>query len=147
MKQSAAKTLGAAALGTAFVAAGAGTAAAEPAAFPDSATSLDTISSVVPAERLLTQVPAVSDALAGAQGALTQGAATLPGTLQGAGQRALSPEAPKDLLGSLLGGLPLNQLTQALGPLGGAAGPLTGAAGPAAGPLGGVAGPLGGGAV
>ncbi|GGZ18793.1 hypothetical protein GCM10010387_09240 [Streptomyces inusitatus] len=118
MKQSAARTLGVAALGAAFVAAGAGAATAAPAPFPDSATSLDTVSSTLPATELLSSVPAGPESLAGAQSALTTSTATLPGTLQGAGQRALAPGAPTEAVTGLLGGLPVGQLTQTL-PAGG----------------------------
>ncbi|MFI2208855.1 ATP-binding protein [Streptomyces sp. NPDC020141] len=118
MKQSAAKTLGVAALGVAFAAAGAGAASAAPAPLPDSATSLDTVSSVLSAQDLLTTLPGASESLTGAQGALTQSAATLPGTVQGAAQRTLAPGAPTEAVTGLLGGLPVGQLTQTL-PTGG----------------------------
>ena len=48
MKQSAAKTLGVAALGAAFAAAGAGAANAAPAV-PDSSQALDTVTKTLPA--------------------------------------------------------------------------------------------------
>ncbi|MGI5402500.1 ATP-binding protein [Streptomyces sp. CA-135486] len=54
MKQSAAKTLGVAALGAAFAAAAAGTASAAPAVLPAPAPSLDTVTSVLPAQEALT---------------------------------------------------------------------------------------------
>ncbi|MGV9311515.1 ATP-binding protein [Streptomyces sp. NPDC003691] len=108
MKQSAVKTLGAAALGVAFAAAAAGTASAQPA-LSDSATSLDSITGALPVQEALTQLPTgAPESLSGAQGALTESASTLPGTLQGAGQRVLAGElVGGDPLGSLLGGLPL----------------------------------------
>ncbi|MCM2389310.1 ATP-binding protein [Streptomyces albipurpureus] len=118
MKQSAAKSLGVVALGAALTAVAAGTAAAEPAAFPDSATSLDTVGKVVPVHEAIAQLPAGAEVLAGGQAALIQSTATLPGTLQGAGQRVLAADAPKDVVGSLIGGLPVGQLTKAL-PTGG----------------------------
>ncbi|MYS27304.1 ATP-binding protein, partial [Streptomyces sp. SID7804] len=55
MKQSAAKTLGVAALGAAFAAAGAGAANAAPA-LPD-APSLDTVTQAAPAEQLSGALP------------------------------------------------------------------------------------------
>ncbi|MEO3974043.1 ATP-binding protein [Streptomyces sp. CAU 1734] len=113
MKQSAAKTLAVAALGAAFAAAAAGTATAAPAGLPEP--SLDSVAGAVPVGDTLTKLPAgAPESLAGAQGALQEGLATAPGTLQGAGQRALAPEAPTDLVGSLLGGLPVNSLTKVL---------------------------------
>ncbi|MEU5398729.1 ATP-binding protein [Streptomyces sp. NPDC005963] len=121
MKQSAAKSLGVVALGAAFAAVAAGSAVAEPAPFPDSATSLDTVGNVVPLKDTLTKLPAGAEVLSGGQRALIESTATLPGTLQGAGQRVLAPEASKDVVGSLLGGLPVAQLTKAL-PTGGLGG-------------------------
>lgn len=53
MKQSAAKSLGVAALGAAFAAAAAGTASAAPV-LPAPAPSLDTVTSVLPAQEALT---------------------------------------------------------------------------------------------
>ncbi|MFI1013761.1 ATP-binding protein [Streptomyces sp. NPDC020965] len=115
MKQSAAKTLGAAALGAAFAVGAAGAASAEPAALPDSATSLDTITGLVPAQGLLKKLPAGGpETVAGVQAALIESAATLPGTLQTAGQRALAPESPTEVVTALLGGLPVDSLTKGL---------------------------------
>ncbi|MFH8614178.1 ATP-binding protein [Streptomyces sp. NPDC017979] len=112
MKQSAVKTLGVTALGAAFAAAAAGTAAAAPAALP-AAPSLDTVTSVVPVQDTLTQLPAgAPDSLSGAQNALTESASTLPGTLQGAGERVLGGKgASGDPVSGLLGGLPVGGLT------------------------------------
>lgn len=64
MKQSAAKTLGVAALGAAFAAAGAGAANAAPVA-PDAAGSaLDTVTRTLPAENLSQAAPAAGAGLA-----------------------------------------------------------------------------------
>ncbi|MFE7131633.1 ATP-binding protein [Streptomyces sp. NPDC057638] len=124
MKHTAAKTLGTAVLGAAFAAACAGTAAAAPAPLPDSAGSLNSVAQLVPAgpQALSALTSTAPQALAGAQTAVTQGLATAPETLQGATQKATQPEAPKDLLGSLLGGLPVGQVTQGLPLLGGLTG-------------------------
>ena len=94
MKQSAAKTLGVAALGAAFAAVGAGAAEAAPAA-PVAPQALDSVTTALPAQN-------VGQALAQGQGALgTGGTTTQPvvGNVLAGG-----PTAP---LAGLLGGLPL----------------------------------------
>ncbi|MEV6175115.1 ATP-binding protein [Streptomyces sp. NPDC051954] len=61
MKQSAAKTLGVAALGAAFAAAGAGSASAAPAVVPDAGSVLETArlaSTALPAEQVTQALPA-----------------------------------------------------------------------------------------
>ncbi|GGT43538.1 ATP-binding protein [Streptomyces chromofuscus] len=105
MKQSAAKTLGVAALGAAFAAAGAGAANAAPAALPDASQALDTVARTLPAENLNQTVP-------GSAAALHQGHTAL-----GAGLRAAQPaaesvlaEGPTGPAGKLLGGLPVQGL-------------------------------------
>ncbi|GGW84800.1 hypothetical protein GCM10010297_01750 [Streptomyces malachitofuscus] len=106
MKQSAAKTLGVAALGAAFAAAGAGAANAAPAV-PDAAPALDTVTQAVPAERLSGAAPGSSEALATGQEVAGSGMATLQPVAEQAG-----PVVPG---AGLLGGLPVNQLpTQGL---------------------------------
>ncbi|MFI6287134.1 ATP-binding protein [Streptomyces sp. NPDC051018] len=117
MKQSPAKTLGVAVLGAAFAATAAGTASAAPASLPEAATSLDTVTSVLPVQESLTKLPAGAESLAGGQAALTQAAGTVPGTLQGAAHRVLSAEATEPVA-ALLGGLPAGDLAQGL-PVGG----------------------------
>ncbi|MFF5144647.1 ATP-binding protein [Streptomyces sp. NPDC013157] len=104
MKQSAAKTLGVAALGAAFAAVGAGAANAAPAV-PDSSQALDTVTKTLPAEN-------VSKALPGAGEAVAQGQSAL-----GAGLNAVQPAAKQVLAGGptkpvagLLGGLPVRGL-------------------------------------
>ncbi|MFI0505116.1 ATP-binding protein [Streptomyces albogriseolus] len=97
MKQSAVKTLGVAALGAAFAAAGAGAAQAAPA-LPD-APGLDTVTQAVPADQVSGALPGTAKPVADELGSQAPGA-------------------------GLLGGLPLNQLpTQGLNvngiPLGG----------------------------
>ncbi|MBK3636550.1 ATP-binding protein [Streptomyces sp. MBT97] len=104
MKQSAAKTLGVAALGAAFAAVGAGAANAAPVV-PDTAQALDGITKTLPAENVAKALPGAGEALAQAQPAL------------GAGLTAVQPVAGKLLAGGptapvagLLGGLPLKGL-------------------------------------
>ncbi|MFI2202267.1 ATP-binding protein [Streptomyces sp. NPDC020192] len=94
MKQSAAKTLGVAALGAAFAAAGAGAANAAPA-LPDAGQATQALSSV-------TQVlPGTTEALTQGQGAV--GTATAAATPAVRGALAKGPTAP---VAGLLGGLP-----------------------------------------
>ncbi|MEU3916783.1 ATP-binding protein [Streptomyces sp. NPDC029004] len=100
MKQSAAKTLGVAALGAAFAAAAAGTATAAPA-LPDSALPLDTVTSVAPVQEALTQLPAGAPE-------------SLPGTVQGAATKVLPNGGAADPVGGLLGGLPVGAATSGL---------------------------------
>ncbi|MFJ2744976.1 ATP-binding protein [Streptomyces sp. NPDC087440] len=101
MKQSAAKTLGTAALGAAFVAAAAGSAsaAAAPAA-PDAAAALGAVSQALPVDQVASKLPAGG-----------------PEALK-AGQDALGKSAPhvmpagegQDPVNGLLGGLPTKGL-------------------------------------
>ncbi|MGW1545019.1 ATP-binding protein [Streptomyces sp. NPDC002309] len=105
MKQSAAKSLGVAALGAVFAATGAGAASAAPAALPDAGQALDTVTRTLPAENLHHAVP-------GSSAALTQGQSTL-----GLGLRTAQPaiesvlaEGPTGPAAHLLGGLPVQGL-------------------------------------
>jgi hypothetical protein len=107
MKQSAAKTLGIAALGAAFAAAAAGTASAAPTALPDSATSLDTVSSILPVQEAVTKLPAAPESLAGGQQALIGSATTLPAAVQEAAAKGLPTTDHADPVSGLLGGLPV----------------------------------------
>ncbi|WP_149827744.1 ATP-binding protein [Streptomyces tailanensis] len=118
MKQSAAKTLGVAALGVAFAAAGAGAANAAPGVpgAPDPSQALGTVSQALPLDN-------VSQTLPGATGTVDQGQRAL-----GAGLEAAHPavaEGPAAPVGGLLGGIPVGQTlpTEGLGanglPLGG----------------------------
>ncbi|MET9895482.1 ATP-binding protein [Streptomyces sp. NPDC006465] len=104
MKQSAAKTLGVAALGAAFAAAGAGAANAAPAV-PDTSSALDTVTRTLPAENVAKALPGAGEALAQGQGALGTGVAAA----QPAAARLLAggPAAP---VAGLLGGLPVQGL-------------------------------------
>ncbi|MGW7411621.1 ATP-binding protein, partial [Streptomyces sp. NPDC054863] len=97
MKQSAAKTLGAAALGAAFVAAAAGSASAAPAAPDAAAAALGTVAGVLPVDQLTSQLPAgAPEALKAGTDALNKGAASAP--------------KPGDPAAALLGGLPTGGL-------------------------------------
>ncbi|CAM5404793.1 hypothetical protein GCM10010222_06560 [Streptomyces tanashiensis] len=115
MKQSAAKKLGVAALGAAFVAAGAGAANAAPS-LPLDADALGTVTSAVPLGDGLTTLPdGASESLGAGQGALgqgvDQGVKTLPAAAGQATQSLPLDAAAGGLgatpLGGLLGGLPL----------------------------------------
>ncbi|MFE1512064.1 ATP-binding protein [Streptomyces sp. NPDC058726] len=101
MKQSAAKTLGVAALGAAFAAAGAGAANAAPAV-PDAGQALDTVTQAVPAERLSGAAPGSAEALSTGQELAGTGVAAVQPVAEKAG-----PVVPG---AGLLGGLPVNQL-------------------------------------
>ncbi|MDQ1016779.1 ATP-binding protein [Streptomyces afghaniensis] len=104
MKQSAAKSLGAAALGAAFAVAGAGAANAAPA-LPDTAQTLETVTQALPAEQLSQELPGSGEALGQGQ------------TAGGAGLAAAQPVAEQLLAegstgpaAQLLGGLPVQDL-------------------------------------
>ncbi|CAM5609171.1 ATP-binding protein OS=Streptomyces tendae OX=1932 GN=GUR47_16275 PE=4 SV=1 [Streptomyces tendae] len=113
MKQSAAKTLGVAALGAAFAAAGAGAATAAPG-LPDTAQTVDSVARTLPAETISQVAP-------GAGNALEQGR-----RISGTGLTAAQPvveqvvaeqlaEGPTEPVAKLLGGVPLKGLpTQGL---------------------------------
>jgi hypothetical protein len=105
MKQSAAKSLGVAALGAAFAATGAGAAHAAPAV-PDTAQTLETATQALPAEQLSRTLPA------GSGEAVGQGQ-TLAGTGLAAAQPVagqLLAQGPTGPAAKLLGGLPVNGL-------------------------------------
>ncbi|AZM55098.1 ATP-binding protein [Streptomyces sp. WAC 01529] len=121
MKQSAAKTLGVAALGAAFAAAGAGAANAA-AGLPDVTSALGPVSSVLPLGEAAKTLPAgAPQSLAAAQTAVAGGltalqpsvdkvvSSALPpqATTKGAGAASAAPAAPASPVSGLLGGLPL----------------------------------------
>lgn len=112
MKQSAAKTLGVAALGVAFAAAGAGAANAAPGvpSAPDPSQALGTVSQALPLEN-------VSQALPGATGTVDQGQRTLGAGLEAAHPAAapVLAEGPAAPVGGLLGGIPAGQTLPAEG--------------------------------
>jgi hypothetical protein len=107
MKQSAAKTLGVAALGAAFAAAGAGVASAAPAApaVPDVA-GLDTVTQALP-------VGDVSGIVPGTGEALGQGQNALGGAVAAAQPVAhkIVADGPAAPVAGLLGGLPVKGLS------------------------------------
>ncbi|MFI6338523.1 ATP-binding protein [Streptomyces sp. NPDC050535] len=104
MKQSAAKTLGVAALGAAFAAAGAGAANAAPAV-PDLSSALDTVTSTLPAENVAKALPGAGEALTQGQGALGAGVAAA-----GPAAARVLADGPTAPVAGLLGGLPLQGL-------------------------------------
>jgi len=107
MKQSAVKTLGVAALGAAFAAAGAGAANAAPA-LPDVTSGLGTASHALPADGVAKTLPGAGQVLGQGQGAVGRTLETaepaVQHTLPG-GQDTTGP------LGGLLGGLPIQGLS------------------------------------
>ncbi|PZT68723.1 ATP-binding protein [Streptomyces sp. SW4] len=113
MKQSAAKTLGVAALGAAFAAAGAGAANAAPE-LPDVAQTLDGVTKTLPAENVSQAVPGSDQVLEEGQGAAGQGL----GAAQPIAEQLLTDQlanGPTAPVAGLLGGLPVQGLpTQGL---------------------------------
>ncbi|MFE9447152.1 ATP-binding protein [Streptomyces sp. NPDC006739] len=101
MKQSAAKTLGVAALGAAFAALGAGVADAAPAV-TDATPALGAVAKTLPAENVSTVLPGAGETLTQGQGALGAGAPAA----QPAVEKVLS-EGPTGPVNGRLGGLPL----------------------------------------
>ncbi|MFJ3900650.1 hypothetical protein [Streptomyces sp. NPDC090025] len=145
MKQSAAKTLGVAALGAAFAAAAAGTATAAPALPAAGPELLSNVTKVVPLGEDLTELPAnAGQALAGGETAVGAGAdqamkqlpgavdqaRNLPGEVQKQagsipleGAQAGLKNTPLGAVGDLAGGTPVGGLLGGL-PVGGGALPL-----------------------
>ncbi|WP_329116823.1 hypothetical protein [Streptomyces sp. NBC_01353] len=114
MKQSAAKTLGVAALGAAFAAAAAGSAAAAPS-LPAAPDALGLVTQTVPLGDGLTELPdGAAESLLGGEAAVDQGVKTLPAAAGQAIEHAPLDGATGALgntpVGGLLGGLPLNGL-------------------------------------
>ncbi|MFF8591229.1 ATP-binding protein [Streptomyces sp. NPDC015220] len=96
MKQSAAKTLGVAALGAAFAAVGAGAANAAPAV-PDAGQPLGAVAREIPTDSVAKQLPGTGETLNQAKPALRSGLATARDVQRGrSGPRA-----------GLLGGMPI----------------------------------------
>ncbi|MGW7274328.1 ATP-binding protein [Streptomyces sp. NPDC054864] len=112
MKQSAAKTLGVAALGAAFAAAGAGAANAAPA-LPDATGALGSATAMLPTEQLGENLPAGGpEAVAAGQnvvGSTLQASAPTVGKLGESMKHAddRGKPAPANPVTGLLGGLPL----------------------------------------
>ncbi len=121
MKQSAAKTLGAAALGAAFVAAAAGTAGAAVPAAPDAAAALGAVTQALPIGQVASQLPAGGpEALKAGQDALGKSMVTAPHTAEKALPQVMPNGEGQDPVKGLLGGLPTQGLpTGALPGLGG----------------------------
>ncbi|MFD6987408.1 ATP-binding protein [Streptomyces sp. NPDC059943] len=106
MKQTAAKTLGVAALGAAFAATAAGSASAAPAA-PDAGGALDSVTKNLPTEGLTKGLPnGTSEGLTAAQDSLGSGV----GTVRQVTPTALSAVTAANPLTGLLGGLPVGTL-------------------------------------
>ncbi|MFD8819481.1 ATP-binding protein [Streptomyces sp. NPDC059627] len=103
MKQSAAKTLGVAALGAAFAAVGAGAANAAPAV-PDSQ-ALDTVTKTLPAENVSKALPGAGEAVAQGQSALRAGLTAVQPTVE-----QVVAGGPTKPVAGLLGGLPVQGL-------------------------------------
>ncbi|MFZ3596533.1 ATP-binding protein [Streptomyces sp. BH104] len=108
MKQSAAKTLGVAALGAAFAAAGAGAANAAPAA-PDAADTVGSVTSALPLQDVASTLPA-AESLGGAQTAVDNGLHTAAPVVDQATKTALPTDGGNPVSG-LLGGLPVGGLS------------------------------------
>ncbi|MFJ2114430.1 MULTISPECIES: ATP-binding protein [unclassified Streptomyces] len=118
MKQSAIKTIGAAALGAAFAAAAAGSASAAPA-IPDTGAALDTVGTVVktlPLESVAEKLPApATEVVAVGRAAVRTVEQTAPKAAKAKAAAAPKVDAAKDPIGGLLGGLPINGLGKGLG--------------------------------
>ncbi|MFH9659412.1 ATP-binding protein [Streptomyces sp. NPDC017248] len=114
MKQSAARTLGVAALGAAIAAVGAGAAHAAPAA-RDAGHTLDTVTKTLPPEQLIDALPE-SGAVKTLKPVAKRGAAAaLPALKKGAAAaqpvaESVVAEGPTKPVAGLLGGLPLKGL-------------------------------------
>lgn len=113
MKQSAAKTLGVAALGAAFAAAGAGAANAAPG-LPDATDALGSATSTLPTAQVADALPAGGpEAVAAGQNALGSTLQAAAPTVDKLGQSTKDaadrgkPAAAADPVSGLLGGLPL----------------------------------------
>ncbi|MEV0979310.1 ATP-binding protein [Streptomyces sp. NPDC049915] len=104
MKQSAAKTLGVAALGAAFAAAGAGAANAAPA-LPDASQAVGGLTQTLPTENVAQAVPGAGAALAHGPSAAGAGLAAAHPVVG----KALADGPAKPVTG-LLGGLPVQGL-------------------------------------
>lgn len=107
MKQSAAKTLGVAALGAAFAATAAGAASAAAPAVPDAGGALDSVTKNLPTESLTSVLPdGTAEGVTAARSALGAGV----GTVRQTAPTALSAITAANPLTGLLGGLPVGSL-------------------------------------
>ncbi|MEV5431540.1 ATP-binding protein [Streptomyces sp. NPDC052701] len=108
MKQSAARTLGVAALGAAFAAAGTGAANAAPS-LPDAGRTLDTVTRTLPAETVPQALPGGGQALEQGRSVAGSGLGTAaPVARQVVGQQL--SQGPARPVAGLLGGLPVQGL-------------------------------------
>ncbi|MEV7421145.1 MULTISPECIES: ATP-binding protein [unclassified Streptomyces] len=108
MKQSAVKTIGAAALGAAFAATAAGSASAAPA-LPDTGAALDTLGVVtqtLPLETVAEKLPAPTSEV------VTTGRSVLNGVQKTTQAAQKGGAAKADPVSGLLGGLPINGLAK-----------------------------------
>lgn len=106
MKQSAAKTLGVAALGAAFAAAAAGSASAAPT-LPGATAALGNVSHTLPLDEVTGKLPAdAAQSLTGGRSVLMESATTLPATAQNT-VGEVAPAGATEKAGGLLGGLPV----------------------------------------
>ncbi|MFC8870130.1 ATP-binding protein [Streptomyces sp. NPDC057148] len=113
MKQSAAKTLGVAALGAAFAAAGAGAATAAPA-LPDTAQTVDSVARTLPAETVSQVVPGAGNIVEQGRHVSATGLTAAQPVVEQVVEQQLS-EGPTKPVAGLLGGLPAKGLpTQGL---------------------------------
>ncbi|GGX58040.1 ATP-binding protein [Streptomyces minutiscleroticus] len=103
MKQSAAKTLGVAALGAAFAAVGAGAAEAAPA-LPDTGPALGNVAESLPVNGVVETLPA-GGAVSRGQEVLSNGLTTARPVLE-----SVAKKGPTGPVAGLLGGLPLEGL-------------------------------------
>ncbi|MEV8423739.1 ATP-binding protein [Streptomyces niveus] len=107
MKQSAAKTLGVAALGAAFAATAAGSASAAAPAAPDAGAALDSVTKNLPTESLTSGLPdGTGEGLTAARSAVGAGVRTVGQSAP----MALSAITAANPLTGLLGGLPVGSL-------------------------------------
>ncbi|MFC8272001.1 hypothetical protein ACFUJR_05525 [Streptomyces sp. NPDC057271] len=113
MKQSAAKTLGVAALGAAFAAAAAGTATAAPS-LPATPDALGLVTKTVPLGDVAELPDGAAESLLSGQSSVDQGVKTLPAAAGAATQHLPLDAANGPLastpVGGLLGGLPVGAL-------------------------------------
>ncbi|MDI3385569.1 ATP-binding protein [Streptomyces sp. B-S-A8] len=103
MKHSAAKTLGVAALGAAFAAAGAGSASAVVPGLTDAAGTVGNVASTLPVENVASALPG------GAGEHLATGQEAVAGGLTAASQAAPAGGEGGDPVSGLIGGLPVGQ--------------------------------------
>ncbi|GGQ05167.1 ATP-binding protein [Streptomyces mutabilis] len=117
MKQSAAKTLGVAALGAAFAAAGAGAATAAPE-LPDATKTVDSVAQTLPADAVSQVAPGVGNVVEQGRHLSSAGLTSAPPFVEKVVEQQLADTPAKPVAG-LLGGLPAQGLPVNGIPLGG----------------------------